>query len=300
MKTVDRLRKEFQVDAISFSETNDEIINIEVNNKYAKACICLQGAQILDWTPVNQKPVIWMSADALFRKNKSVRGGVPVCWPWFGDHVSNPAFPAHGYVRNNTWELKKTETLPDGSTRLLFIFPENDEFKAYWPYKMKIELHVTIGEKLQIVLKTENLSDGDVTLTEALHTYFNISHIKNISVNGLNGCQYLDKLDGYSVKEQQDNILVKEEVDRIYINTPDEVCIYDSGYKRNILINKSESLSTIVWNPWKVKSDLMGDMGDDGYLGMVCVETANAASNAVNLSAGQVHEMSVEYKVECL
>jgi len=294
----EQLQKQFNNDNVSFIETDEGIVIIEINNQFAEARISMQGAQVLSWAPKKQKPVIWLSEDARFKKNKSIRGGIPVCWPWFGDHVETSSFPAHGFARTEMWGLIYLESLSNGATVLKFKLLNEQHNNKYWPYKTSLELEVTVSDKLDVVLKTSNFSEQDITLTEALHTYFNVSHINNVIVNGLNDCAYLDKTQSFKLNNQDGGIQFVEETDRVYVDTDGTVEIKDDGYNRIIRIKKSGSLSTVVWNPWQLKSDQMGDMGQDGHTHMVCVETANAATNAVVIPSGESHKLSVTYEIE--
>lgn len=297
MESAIKLREKFQHDALSFREVNDGIILIDIKNRLANACISMQGAQVIEWMPVGHKPVIWLSEDAIHKKNKSVRGGIPVCWPWFGGNDSDPSLPAHGFARSQEWDLCNVYELTDGATQLVFAL-DMPESKNIWPHHSRLELYVTVAASLSLKLVTSNLSGNEFEITEALHTYFNVSDVENIKIEGLHGCDYLDKVNIFSKKSQAGSIIINEEVDRIYLDTESEVRIIDNGFKRTIKINKQGSLSTVVWNPWYEKSNAMGDMGKDGFRHMVCVETANAASNKIKIPHGMSHELSVEYTVD--
>lgn len=297
MKLLEKLRADFPNESLSFSEVDDGVVLIKINNQYANASISLQGAQLFEWVPNNQHPVIWVSEDAVHKKNKSIRGGIPICWPWFGAHDSESPFPAHGFARSQEWELCGVNDLHDGSTQLEFKLADKPECQHFWPYKTMLELRVTLGLNLALNLTTANLAEEDFVLTEALHTYFNISDIKNITVEGLDECDYLDKVDDFELKKQSGVIKVDKETDRVYINTEKAVSIIDDSYKRKITVTKNGSLSTVVWNPWQDKANEIGDMGKEGFRHMICVETANACNNKIRLSSGKSHVMSVEYAI---
>jgi len=297
MSKIDYLRSSFQNAAVSFTEAGEGIIILNVENKHAYSRISLQGAQILEWMPSDQKPVIWLSSDAAFKHAASIRGGVPVCWPWFGDHDTDSSLPAHGFARTCDWKLKHVQDHKNGATELLFCLHHQDDYGRYWSSKANLEIRMIVGEELEITLMTKNLSTSEIIISEALHTYFYINDIASTSVSGLTGCEYLDKTDNFTRKKQQGDIAIDKEIDRVYVNTTDEVIIKDHSFNRSIRIRKSGSLSTVVWNPWEQKSLAMGDMGYQGFRHMLCVETANAADNKLVIPALECHEMSVNYSL---
>jgi D-hexose-6-phosphate mutarotase len=303
MITVQQLNTQFGIKGqLVFREDVGGLIIAEINNVLSKASICLQGAHLMSWKPASQKvPVVWLSRDAKLAAGKSIRGGVPVCWPWFGAHATETAFPAHGFARTVPWQVLETETGPDGSTRLTLQLVESEKTRAQWPYSSKLNLTVIIGDILHMELTTENTGAADFVIGEALHTYFQIGDIGAVRVTGLENCDYWDKVGGSALKKLSGAIIFSGETDRVYVNTTSGCVIEDDKLKRHIYITKSGSCSTVVWTPWTEKANKMGDMGQpDGWREMVCVETANAIENAVNVSAGTRHTMLVEYSAESI
>jgi len=276
------------------------LIVAEISNPQATASLCLQGAHLMTWQPRSQSaPVVWLSRDAKLAAGKSIRGGVPVCWPWFGAHASDPSFPAHGYARTAPWQVVESGTEPNGATRLTLRMAESEKTRAQWPHDSRLELTVIVGETLRMELVTENTGTSDFVIGEALHTYFRIGDIGAVRVTGLAGCDYWDKVGGSTLKKQDGTIRFAGETDRVYINTAAGCVIEDDKLKRRIRIAKSGSLSTVVWTPWTEKANKMGDMGQpDGWRGMVCVETANTIENIVKIAAGTKHTLAVEYCAE--
>jgi len=281
---------------LEFRETPGGLVAAEINNTHGHATLFLQGAHLTDWTPHGQKPVIWLSPKAVFAKGKAIRGGVPVCWPWFGAHDSEPGFPAHGYARSSLWEVAETSAREDGATCLALRLPGK---QPVWPYDAPAELRLAVGKTLEIELATRNLGTEAVVLGQALHAYFLVDDARRIEIGGLDGCPYIDKLDGQR-KRQAGPVGISGEVDRIYLDSTGDCLIDDPGLGRRIRIAKRGSASTIVWNPWTEKARQLGDLGEDGYLGMVCVESANAAEDVVGLAPGAEHSLWVEYSVEAL
>lgn len=293
------LNQEFAIDGnVSFVDINDDSVAVDINNSQCQARIIMQGAHLVHWQPVDcAQPVIWLSEDARFARGKSIRGGVPVCWPWFGPHVTDKKLPAHGYARTVDWELMSTKQVDEGNTELQFRLIENDQSRAMWPHDSECRLHFVIGKTLQLTLSTENRDSQALVLSEALHTYFAIGDIEQVQVSGLDACDYYDKVSD-SMQRQQGAIQFSQETDRVYMNTDARCVIEDQTWQRRIVIKKSASQSTVVWNPWVDKANAMGDLGPEGWRHMLCVESANALDNQLSLQPGETHNLVVEYSVE--
>lgn len=299
--TLSELNQRFSINNhLKFSEIGGGLLAAEISNSLATASIALQGAHLMTYQPHGHEPVIWLSKYAKFASGKSIRGGVPICWPWFGAHARDTKLPGHGYARTVLWEVLKTKALPDGATFISFGLIETDSTRAQWPHPCSVKMEMTIGNTLKVELVTHNKGKQPFTLGEALHTYLSISDVAQMTIRGLEGCTYLDKVGEPASRKQNDGIVITSEVDRIYINTSADCVIEDRGLKRAIRIAKQGSNSTVVWNPWTEKADKMGDFGTDGYRGMVCVESANAAENVVSVAPGATHKLSVVYSVEPL
>ncbi|MFZ3173253.1 MAG: D-hexose-6-phosphate mutarotase, partial [Thiobacillus sp.] len=278
---------------------------VDIDNHGGRATICLQGAHVVSFRPKSQQePVVWVSDAAKFAPGKSIRGGAPVCWPWFGAHAAEAGYPAHGFARTVDWEVTGTRRRNDAKTEITLQLVESEQTRAQWPHPTRLTLTVVVGDKLEMQLSTTNLGDAPVQIGEALHTYLHISDIAAVKVSGLEGSDYHDKVDNFARKQQRGDIAFGGEVDRVYVDTPADCVIEDAGLKRRIRIAKSGSLSTIVWTPWTEKADKMGDMGKGksgaGWREMVCVESANAMDNIVTVAPGETHTLAVTYSVEAL
>ncbi|MBK9161701.1 MAG: D-hexose-6-phosphate mutarotase [Nitrosomonadales bacterium] len=285
---------------LSFREDASGLVIAEINNALGSASLCLQGAHLMTWQPKSQSvPVVWLSRDAKLAAGKSIRGGAPVCWPWFGAHASEAGFPGHGFARTVPWRVIESGAEPNGATRLTLRLIASDKTRAQWPHACNLDLTVVVGEALRMEMTTENTGTEDFVIGEALHTYLQIGDIGVARVTGLEGCDYWDKVGGSNLRKQESKIGFSGEVDRVYINTAAECVIEDDKLKRRISIAKSGSLSTVVWTPWVEKANKMGDMGQpDGWREMVCVESANALDNLVTVAAGSRHTLIVEYRAE--
>ena len=270
---------------------------VTIQNKLASARISLQGAHILSWIPAGEAEVIWLSEDAVYKDGKSIRGGIPVCWPWFGAHESREDFPAHGFARTVMWDLLKTEALDDGRTRISLFIQKSQQMDSFWPEQAEVFFQVTVGKKLELELDTCNKGSKAISIGQAFHTYFKVNDVSRVMLHGLDGAEYLDKLEGFKRKKQPGTVTINEEVDRVYLDTVNDCVIQDTELNRNIVIKKCGSHSTVVWNPWQQTADKMGDLGTNGYKTMLCVESSNAADDVVVIEPGKQHQLYVDYEV---
>ena len=276
------------------------LVVAKIDNAQGAASLCLQGAHLMTWQPKSQSvPVVWLSRDTKPALGKSIRGGAPVCWPWFGAHATDAGFPGHGFARTVPWRVIESGSEPDGATRLTLRLESSDKTRAQWPHDGNLDLTVIAGETLRMELVTENTGATDFVIGEALHTYLQIGDIGQVRVTGLDGCAYWDKVGGSNLRRQEGGISFAGETDRVYINTATECVIHDDELNRRIHIAKSGSASTVVWTPWIEKAAKMGDLGQpDGWREMLCVESANAIENLVKVAAGTRHTLIVEYRAE--
>ena len=300
---VEQLNKDFsfanEYHSLIFKHGKGGIPVVEIQNDQASAAISLQGAHILSWVPAGEDDVVWLSDDAKFAMGKSVRGGVPICWPWFGPHENNGDYPAHGFARTVLWQVIKTEPVSADETQITFRLDTRqleEADQAMWPLPTVAEYRLSIGKTLTMELTTFNCSEQTMTIGQALHTYFKVNDASGTRILGLEDKDYLDKTDDFNRKTQTGAITINDEVDRVYLATSDDLVIDDN--QREILIKKQGSQSTVVWNPWKTVADKMGDLGEDGYLRMLCVESANAKEDTVDIDAGGSHTLRVTYEIE--
>jgi glucose-6-phosphate 1-epimerase len=297
--TIAQLNDRFAIPGhLAFAEGPGGLLVAKVANRQAEAMIALSGGHVMTWNPLGERPVLWLSGFAKFAPGKSIRGGVPVCWPWFGNHASESSFPGHGFARTVPWSVVRSEALADGATRLTLRIEQGDATRAQWPHASEAESVITIGRELRFELITRNLSDAPFVIGEALHTYFAVSDIRHCPIEGLDGVTYLDKVDDWKRKPQQGAIRIDGEVDRGYLDTAGDCRIVDPGWGRAIRIRKENAKTTVVWNPGAAKAEKMGDFGPDGHLGMVCVESGNAFDNLVTVPAAGEHRMAATYSIE--
>ncbi len=268
---------------ITSLELAEEYQAVKLSNKHGTTTIALHGAHVIEYTPADQKTVLFTSEQAIYREGKAIRGGIPICWPWFNAHPIDDSLPSHGYARAQFWRMINSSHTNDVTSVTLEFSIET----------LKAQVIITLSHQLDIALTSTNISNESQTVGGALHTYFQLSHISNCTLSGLDSVSYIDTVAGAnSQKKQSGDINITEETDRIYENTSATVRIYDAEWHRDIAIQKSGSRSTVVWNPWIEKSQSMGDLGNENYLHFVCVEAANARSDVYQLAPGDTHTLS--------
>jgi len=261
---------------------------LEIKNRYADAKIALQGAHLFHYAVKEKAPLLWLSKAAYFEEGKAIRGGVPLCFPWFGKKKEDPMLPQHGFARTSLWRVILEEESSDGSSHVRLELTATPETLKLWNYSFNVTLDITIADKLTMALTTTNTDTKPFELSAALHTYFAISHIESVSIEGLEGKRYYNNLDGKAYI-QEGKVIFKEEVDRVYFEPSKSVILSDS--KRQLNLQHEGSNSVVVWNPWLEKSQQMADMLDDEYETMVCIESANAHEDARTLNPGERHTL---------
>lgn len=271
---------------------------IHAANEFSEASISLFGGQVLSWQPKGESvPVLWTSPLAKFDGNTAIRGGVPICWPWFGKHQTEAAAPSHGYARICTWNLDHAVELDDGRLELLMSLPRAAQLGANRIADLYLAVRIVIGVTLEVELTTHNNSASPISITEGLHTYFNVSDVGNVFVQGLDGCAYVDLTDDDRRCGQSGPITFNGEVGRIFVDCDRATVIEDRKLGRAIHVSGAGSRSIAVWNPGLKVASKMSDLGSEGWRNMVCVETANALEDAVLLEPEQQHSLSAIYSV---
>lgn len=277
------------------------LVLAKIDTPHATATVSMCGGHVVSWRPKHQvEPVLWVSKLAKFTPGKAIRGGAPICWPWFGAHPRQTSLPGHGYARITPWELKSVETLVNGTTELNLSIGKSDLSQLHWQTGVHLELKIAIGDTLEITLTTVNKSDHEVTFTEGLHTYFQISDIVDIRVLALEGSDYIDLVNQNERRIQQDPITFEGELGRIFLDNQSTCVIEDPAFNRRIRIEKTGSNSTAVWNPGLTVASKMDDLGAVGWRDMVCVESANALGNKINLDPLKAHTHVALHAVESL
>ena len=290
--------KKFEIPGrVTVLEGNGELPKIEVKTDWSTAEIYLHGAHVTDFQKRGEPPIIFTSQFSRFEAGQGIRGGVPVIFPWFGAREGEAA---HGFARVSDWELHETIAVPEGGVSLRFRLPETSR-SATWP-AFTANYVITVTDKLTLELIITNASPGQpFSFENCLHTYFHIGDIHAVSIAGLKGAAYLDKVENFASKtEAADAIQINSELDRVYLDTTAAVEILDPKLKRKIRVEKSGSASTVVWNPWIAKAQQMPDFGNEEYQQMVCVESGNVSKNKIVLAPGKSAVLKVVLSSERL
>ncbi|HQY33212.1 MAG TPA: D-hexose-6-phosphate mutarotase [Actinotalea sp.] len=254
----------------------------------ATAEVHLQGAHVTSWAPVGAAPVIWMSERSAFSPGVPLRGGVPLCFPWFGPPPSGDG-PLHGFARTASWTLADALEQGDDVVLLLTLSHHDVPGTPAWPHAFEARCTLTVGATLTIALQVTNLDDEPVTYADALHTYLAVGDVRGVSITGLEQSGYVDRLVSPEWLEPSGQPLaISAETDRVYAQ-PGTIVVVDPVGGRSLGVTASGSANAVVWNPWIAKSAAMGDFGDDEWAAMVCVETCNALDGAVTLAPGESH-----------
>jgi D-hexose-6-phosphate mutarotase len=278
--------------------SGDGLPFLAIANPLATARIYLHGGHVAQWRPAGHGEVLWMSARSQYADDKPLRGGIPVCFPWFGPHPTRPELPAHGFARLGRWTLASVTDRDDGSTRAVLGLVPDEAGRASLGQDAALTLTVTVGATLSVELAIANPGGAPLTCEAALHTYFTVGDIRRASVEGLAGAAYLDRVGGVTPRVQDRSpIAFSAETDRLYPGTTASAVIVDPVLRRRITVAKRGSRSTVVWNPWIAKAARMPDFGDDEWPGMLCVETANVADDRIVIGPGLSTSMATEISV---
>lgn len=282
-----------------------ELLTVNIRNRQAVAQILLQGAQVFQFQRHGEQPILWQSIRSDFKAGVPCRGGIPICWPWFGDmarnsigvqdmvQTSDAEAPLHGLVRQRHWQLANIEGIGESVTRVTLRLDLDLDTEPLWPYACGLTMSIEIGETLKAALTVVNNDQRPLTFSGALHSYLAVSDIAAVSLEGLDGFSYFDATQGRVARTQVGAITVNGEIDRIYQQVPSECQLIDSPWGRSLRLLSEGSESSVIWNPGKGIARRMLDMDDTGYQSMLCIETANVGDDYITLQSGGTHTLSV-------
>ena len=250
----------------------------------------LHGAHATSWKPRGTDEVLFVSSKSQWQDGRAIRGGVPICFPWFANRAGDPTAPAHGFVRTKAWQLESIVE-DEGAVTISMSTQSDGTTRKWWPADFRLVHRATFGSELTLELLLTNTGRTPLRFEEALHAYLKIGDIRYIRLHGLDGTHYLDKTDLGREKVQEGAITIVSETDRVYLDTQGPVDLKDPELSRRIRVVKENSRTTVVWNPWSEKAKAFSDLGDEEWRRMVCVETSNVGHFAVDLAPGQQHRM---------
>ncbi len=277
-------------------EGNGGMRKVRIASPEVAGEIYLHGAHITSWKPAGRDEMLFLSTKSRWEKSVAIRGGVPICFPWFGGKADDPKAPAHGFARTKEWQLESVAEDDNGIS--VNMFTESDEdTQRWWPAEFHLEYRVHFGAELRLELELTNTGKNSLRFEEALHTYHRVGNVQNARVGGLDAVDYIDKADANRKKTQRGDIAIASETDRIYLNTESAIDLEDPAMRRRTRVEKENSSTTVIWNPWVQKARVMPDFADNEWMQMLCIETSNVADYAVTLDPGQLHRMAAIVKV---
>ncbi len=269
---------------------------ILIETKVAKARIYLHGAQITSWLPAGFGEVLFVSGKSQWADGKAIRGGIPVCFPWFRAKADDAKAPSHGFVRTREWSIESLEMVED-SVCARFSTASDEGSRKWWPFNFALEYSITVGRSLRLELAMKNTDVVNLQFEEALHTYFRVGDVRRAHVRGLDGVTYSDNRDGNREKVQRGELILTKQTDNAYRNAMETAEIVDEVSNRVLRTNKGNSGSTIVWNPWSDGAAGMADLGSNEWERMLCVEGGNILDSVISITPGQTHEMTIVLEV---
>ncbi|MBD1565059.1 D-hexose-6-phosphate mutarotase [Vibrio sp. SA48] len=272
----------------------DGVKIVRVIHDKATAGIALHGGHVVSFTPSGKDDLIWMSDSAIFDGKAALRGGIPVCWPWFG----RIAAPAHGFARTSEWTLVEHKENDHGVIVVLGLEATADTL-AIWPYQFQTRLYVEIGDTLNLTLEVTNTDEKAWTFSGALHTYLNVGDIRQTTTTGM-GREYIDSLQNAKVCQGGEQLLLTDTIDRVYTAPEAQIKVADAKLNRTLTVENSGHNSAVLWNPWAAGAQSMADMPDDGYQTMLCVEStlhAPCLSAGKTLQPGESHQLITRLSV---
>ena len=282
---------------LKFIEGKGGIPMIEVNTAKASALISIHAGQVLSYIPAGEtEDVLFLSEKAYYQSGKAIKGGAPVCWPWFGPDPEDKGRPGHGFVRNRPWNVISTEIVGEG-VKVTLGLEDTPEIREIWPQSFVLTQEIFISDSLNLALITRNTGSEAFPITQAFHTYFKVGDISKASVLGLEDCQYIDKVNNSEEKQQSGAVTIESEVDRIYLGVGNTMIIDDAALDRCIQIISQGNKTAVVWNPWEKIAADMADLEDDDYQRLLCVETTNAADDVVQVAPGSECRLVANYSV---
>jgi glucose-6-phosphate 1-epimerase len=282
--------------SLQFSTGEAGLTKVDISFHDATLELYLQGAHITRYAPVADVEVLWMSNAAIYQPEKALRGGIPLCWPWFGADTENPARPQHGYARTSDFSVVST-LADEQATSIALTLDSAQAPYPDWQDKMQLEFEIRLSDSLWMEMLSRNLSKSPLTLSNALHSYFAIANRQRVAIPAVTGLTYLDKLQNYRPQLQSSAITLNNEVDRVYLVPPENIVLQDRDRHINTSIRSWGNNNLVIWNPGALKAQAMMDFDDNGFERMVCIEPANALEQCITLQPGEYHQLGQQIKI---
>jgi glucose-6-phosphate 1-epimerase len=282
--------------AAKINEGNSGLPRIQITGSRAEGEMYLHGAQVTSWKPAGNDEVLFLSTKSRWQEGQAIRGGIPICFPWFRAKRDDPKAPAHGLVRTKSWQLESIVEEELGVV-VSMSTESDDQTRRWWPTDFRLLHRVVFGPELILELTCTNTGKTDLRFEEALHTYNRVSDVANVQLQGLDSVQFLDNTDSNRAKVQNGNATITSATDNAFLSTQSDVDLIDPELRRHIRLKKAHSLTTVVWNPWRDGAARLGDLGDGEWTQFLCVEASNILAASVSLAPGQKHKLKAVLSV---
>jgi len=280
-------------------EGNGGMHRVEINGPLGRGEVYLHGAHVTSWKPIGKDEVLFLSTKSHWQEGQAIRGGIPICFPWFRAKADDRTAPAHGFARTRTWQLQSVAETDRGV--VVILLTESDEQSLrWWPGEFRLVHRITFGPELRLELVCTNTGKTPFRFEEALHTYNRVTDVAQTRLQGLDNVHFLDNTDSNKEKTQHGDVTITSQTDSAYIGTKGGVDLLDLRMRRRIRLEKQNSLTTVVWNPWREGAATLRDLGDGEWTQFLCVEASNIMGAAVNLEPGQGHVLTAVLRVESL
>jgi glucose-6-phosphate 1-epimerase len=289
---VAELDRRFTVPGIArVGEGNGGLPRVEIAGSLAQGEMYLHGAHVTSWKPAGHDELLFLSTKSLWQEGRAIRGGIPICFPWFRAKVNDPHAPAHGFVRTTMWQLESIREEEAGV--VVSMYTESNELtRHWWPGEFRLLHRVRFGSELRLELVSTNTGTTSLRFEEALHTYNRVSDVGQVRLEGLDKVRFLDNTDSNKEKTQRGEVAITAPTDNAYLDTESEINLLDPAMRRQIRLTKSDSRTTVVWNPWSEGAAALKDLGDGEWKQFLCVEASNILGSAIELAPGQQHKMT--------
>jgi glucose-6-phosphate 1-epimerase len=277
-------------------EGNGGLPRVEIANSLAQGEMYLHGAHVTSWKPAGHEESLFLSTKSLWEEGRAIRGGIPVCFPWFRAKRDDPRAPAHGFVRTTAWQL---ESIAEEAGRVVVsMYTESNEHtRQWWPGEFRLVHRVRFGSDLSLELVCTNTGTTSLRFEEALHTYNRVADVGQVHLEGLDQVRFLDNTDSNQEKTQRGEVEIAAPTDNAYLDTESEIDLLDPALRRRIQLRKSNSRTTVVWNPWLDGATSLKDLGDGEWKQFLCVEASNILGAAIELAPGQEHKMTADLRL---
>jgi glucose-6-phosphate 1-epimerase len=295
LSRIDELNEQFGITGVvRVIEGNGGLAKVKITGPLAEAEIYLHGAQVTAWRPAGEEEVIFVSGQSKWEDGRAIRGGIPVCFPWFRAKADDANAPAHGFVRTKEWDLASAKANNDGTVAVVCATRSDENSRRWWPHEFRLAHRITVGKVLGMELAVTNTGSKAFRFEEALHTYFRVGDVEQVEVRGLEGVSFLDNVDENRKKLQANGLRLTGPTDNAYIDSRSAVDFSDAALGRTVRTAKENSSTTIVWNPWQQGAAKLADLGDEEWRQMICVEASNILGSAISLDPGEEHTMRAE------